>query len=502
MTVRTRIAPSPTGDPHVGTAYMALFNWAFARHHGGQFLVRIEDTDAERSTAESEQAIFAALNWLGLDWDEGPDVGGPNQPYRQSERRETYQAHCQQLLDQGHAFYCFCSRERLDEVRAQQQANKETTRYDGHCLQLSDTEVQAKLAAGESHVVRMRVPEEGDCTFTDRLRGEISIPFSQVDMQVLLKADGMPTYHLAVVVDDHLMGITHVLRGEEWLNSVPKHILLYQYFNWPVPELVHLPLLRNPDQSKLSKRKNPTSVTYYRDEGYLPQALLNYLALMGWSMPDEQEIFSLAEMVAAFDVSRISVRGPVFDQTKLAWMNGQYLRSLSADEFGATVAQWLNRDGRLQALIPLVQERTETLSDLLPQLDYLLGARKPLTPEDFDHKKLERDQVVQIIHHTLSEFDTLRDWQRDTLFNTCQALADVCGFKFREFLFPLFVAISGRGVSLPLFDSMVFLGPDLCRARLRDALEVQGLSGKERKRLDKALVGLRAGLVDRSQPET
>ena len=255
MTVRTRIAPSPTGDPHVGTAYMALFNWAFARQHKGQFVLRIEDTDQARSTPESEQAIFTALQWLGLDWDEGPNVGGAHGPYRQSERKALYTAHIDKLLEQGDAFHCFCSKQRLDEVRAEQQAAKQTTRYDGHCLGLSADEVAKRLAAGESSVVRMRVPESGACTFKDRLRGDITIPYSQVDMQVLLKADGMPTYHLAVVVDDHLMGITHILRGEEWLNSAPKHQLLYQYFDWPMPELIHLPLLRNPDQSKLSKRK-------------------------------------------------------------------------------------------------------------------------------------------------------------------------------------------------------------------------------------------------------
>ena len=487
MTVRTRIAPSPTGDPHVGTAYMALFNWAFARQHDGQFVLRIEDTDQARSTPESEQAIFTALRWLGLDWDEGPNVGGPYGPYRQSERQALYLEHIEKLLEQGDAFHCFCSKQRLDEVRAEQQAAKQTTRYDGHCLGLSADEVAKRLAAGEPSVVRMRVPETGACTFKDRLRGEITIPYSQIDMQVLLKADGMPTYHLAVVVDDHLMGITHILRGEEWLNSVPKHQLLYQYLDWPMPELVHLPLLRNTDQSKLSKRKNPTSVTYYRDQGYLPEALLNYLGLMGWSMPDEQELFTLQQMVQAFDVDRISTSGPIFDQDKLRWMNGQYLRALDAEAYAEKVQEWLLNKDRLRDLIPLVQERAERLSDLLPLVDYLLGNRRALKPEDFAHKKLEREQVVKVIHHTLAMFDRKRSWQRDDLYESIKALAEQCDLKLREFLFPLFIAISGREVSLPLFDSLIFLGPDLSRGRLRDALEVLAISGKERKRLDKAL---------------
>ena len=490
MTVRTRIAPSPTGDPHVGTAYMALFNWVLARQSGGQFLLRIEDTDQARSTQSSEQAIFDALRWLGLDWDEGPDVGGPHGPYRQSERRAIYAEHIQRLLDAGHAFHCFCSKERLDEVRAAQQARKETTRYDGHCLSLTAEEVARRVGAGEEHVVRMRVPDEGECTFTDALRGDVTIPFSQIDMQVLVKSDGMPTYHLAVVVDDHLMGITHILRGEEWLNSVPKHKLLYDYFGWPMPQLVHLPLLRNPDQSKLSKRRNPTSITYYRDEGYLPEALLNYLGMMGWSMPDEREIFSKEEMVAVFDMHRISVGGPIFDQTKLAWLNGQYLRAMSEDEFAGRVSAWLLDEARLRELIPLVHERVERLSDLVPLVDYLVGARKALQPEDFAHKSVDRDTAVRVIHHTLAAFDEMREWQRDAIFDCCQQLAKACGLKFRDFLFPLFVSISGRSVSLPLFDSLVFLGPDLSRARLRDALECFAVSGKERKRLDKSYAAI------------
>ena len=490
MSVRTRIAPSPTGDPHVGTAYMALFNWAFAKHHGGEFILRIEDTDQARSTPESEQSIFTALEWLGLSWDEGPDIGGPHGPYRQSERREQYSVYAQQLIDAGHAFRCFCSKQRLDEVRATQQAAKQTTRYDGHCLSLSADEVATRIASVETHVVRMRVPEEGTCTFIDELRGEVSIPYSQVDMQVLVKADGMPTYHLAVVVDDHLMEITHILRGEEWLSSVPKQKLLYEYFDWTMPTLIHLPLLRNPDKSKLSKRKNPTSVTYYRDEGFLPEALLNYLALMGWSMPDEREIFNKDEMVEAFDASRISVGAPVFDQGKLAWLNGQYLRSLTPQEFTEKTYSWMFNQQRLSQLIPLVQDRAERLSDLVPLVDYLIGARAPLTLESFSHKSLDREAVVKVLHHTSAAFDQLRGWQREDLFTLCQNLADACEMKFRDFLFPLFVATSGRAVSVDLFDSWVFLGPDVSRVRLRDALESLGVSGKERKRLDKSFASV------------
>jgi glutamyl-tRNA synthetase len=480
---------------------MALFNWAFARNQGGEFILRIEDTDQARSTSESEQSIFESLKWLGLDWDEGPDHGGPYGPYRQSERKDIYRTYVQELLDKGHAFYCFCGKERLDQVRTEQQANKETTRYDGLCTHLDQAEVEKKLASGAEHVIRMKVPNEGQCSFTDRLRGEITIPFNQIDMQVLVKADGMPTYHLAVVVDDHLMGITHILRGEEWLNSVPKHQLLYKYFGWPMPELIHLPLLRNPDQSKLSKRKNPTSVTYYRDMGYLPEALVNYLSLMGWSMPNEEEIFSREEMVEAFDVDRMTTGGPIFDQTKLSWLNGQYLRRLDAAEYAQRIQDWMLNSAKLEQLIPMVRERAERLSDLLPLVNYLLGNLPELSEDHFEHKSMERADVLKVLHHTLAAFDEMRDWQRDDLFLLCQGVAQAMELKFRDFLFPLFIATSGRAVSLPLFDSWMFLGADLSRARLRSALELIGASKKERKRLDKEYQAIKA-VIDSARVPT
>jgi len=486
MTVRTRIAPSPTGDPHVGTAYMALFNWVFARSQGGEFILRIEDTDAARSTPESEQLILDSLKWLSIDWDEGPDVGGPHGPYRQSARKHIYQEHPQLLIDSDHAFHCFCTAERLDAMRTAQRAAGENPRYDGQCLNLSADEVHARLGAGDEHVIRMRIPEEGTCTFEDALRGQIEIPYAQVDMQVLIKHDGFPTYHLAVVVDDHLMGITHILRGEEWINSVPKHLLLYRYFGWEPPVLCHLPLLRNPDKSKLSKRKHPTSVNYYRTLGILPEALTNYLGMMGWSMPDEREIFSPREMADDFELERIHLGGPVFDMEKLNWLNGQYLRELPADIFMDRIQEWaLNREN-LAKLVPLLQERTEKFSDLIGQVDYLLGDREPLTPGHFEAGKSDLDVQVQVLDHVSREFDALRHWERDTLFQICQNLAQHLDLKIRDFLFPLFIAISGRTVALPLFDSMIFLGPDITRIRIRDALNTLGVSKKQAKRLERA----------------
>ena len=487
MTVRTRIAPSPTGDPHVGTAYMALFNWAYARHHGGQFVLRIEDTDAARSTPESEAVILDALRWLGLSWDEGPDCGGNSGPYRQSERLTIYRQHVDTLLAQDHAFTCFCSPKRLDEMRAGQRQRGETQRYDGLCVGLPADEVNERIRAGEPCVVRMRVPETGECRFTDELRGEIEIPYQQIDMQVLLKADGYPTYHLAVVVDDHLMEISHVIRGEEWLNSVPKHRLLYEYFGWEMPKLIHMPLLRNPDQSKLSKRKNPTSVNYYRDSGYLPEALLNYLGMMGWSMPDEREVFSIDEMAQALDIERVSLGGPIFDLEKLSWLNGQYIRGLSDADFVARLQAWALNTERLQALVPLLKERTERFSDIAPQADYLLGERRALAATDFAHKTVSAEQTAQILHHYTRFLDEQRDWERDALFHGAQVLADHLQLKLRDCLFPLFIAVSGRTVSLPLFDSMAFLGPDVTRVRCREGMAAVGISKKQQKRLDKAV---------------
>src|SRR5512142_1764426 len=328
MSVRTRIAPSPTGDPHVGTAYVALFNYAFARKHGGQFLLRIEDTDRERSSAASEAMIFEALHWLGLRWDEGPDVGGPHGPYRQSERTAIYREHAAELVRRGAAYPCFCTRERLDALREEQKARKQNFGYDGHCRALPREEAGRRAATGEPHVVRLAMPAEGETVVADLLRGELRFDNAQVDDQVLLKSDGFPTYHLANVVDDHLMGITHVIRAEEWLSSLPKHAILYQGFGWEPPVFCHLPLLRNADRSKISKRKNPVSVNFYKRAGYLPEVMLNFLALMGWSMPDEHEEFTLEEFIDEFTLERISLGGPVFDVEKLRWLNGKYLRRL------------------------------------------------------------------------------------------------------------------------------------------------------------------------------
>lgn len=488
MTVRTRIAPSPTGDPHVGTAYIALFNYCFAKSQGGEFLLRIEDTDQQRSTAASEQAIFDSLRWLGLDWDEGPDVGGPHGPYRQSERSEIYREHCEQLISAGHAFRCYRTPAELDALREARRAAGGHTALKYSDLKLDESEHARREAAGDPCVVRMFVPEDdGRCEIDDMLRGKIELEWGQVDAQILLKSDGLPTYHLANVVDDHLMAITHVLRGEEWINSAPKHKLLYQYFGWEMPVLCHLPLLRNPDKSKLSKRKNPTSINYYKRMGFLPEAMLNYLGRMGWSMPDESEKFSLDAMMAHFDISRVSLGGPIFDVEKLRWLNGLWLREdCSAEQLADRLQDWaLNRD-MLMKMIPHVQSRIEVLSDLAPLAGFFLSGMLPLTPASFAVSNLEEEELLTLLQCAAWRLEALTDWQRDAIFAEIKSLAEGLGIKLKDFMPPLFIAIAGTASSISVVDSMEVLGPDMSRARLRHAVEVLGGVGKKRlKKLEK-----------------
>jgi glutamyl-tRNA synthetase len=488
MTVRTRIAPSPTGDPHVGTAYVALFNMAFAHSHGGEFLLRIEDTDQLRSTPESEKAILDALKWLGLSWDEGPDIGGIKGPYRQSERSGIYRKYADQLIADGHAFRCFCTSERLEQLRAEQLINKQPLGYDGRCANLSQAEIDQRLAAGDPYVVRLRVPREGQCRFQDMLRGEISIDWAQIDMQVLLKADGMPTYHLANVVDDHLMDISHVIRGEEWINSAPKHILLYQYLGWDVPVFCHLPLLRNVDKSKLSKRKNPTSILFYQRMGYLPEAMLNYLGRMGWSMPDEREKFTLDEMLAVFDIQRVSLGGPVFDVEKLDWLNGLWIREeLSDEQLADRLQEWaLNRE-TLLAFLPFAKQRMETLSDIAPLGNYLISGMLPISAEQLRAAGVEEEQLLEVLQYSLWRLESVQNWQRETIFEALKNVSDSMGLKLKPFLAPLFIAIAGSNASISVMDSMNLLGADMSRARLRHAIELLGGVGKKKlKKMEKA----------------
>ena len=482
----TRVAPSPTGDPHVGTAYAALFSYALAKRHGGRFILRIEDTDQTRSTKASEVAILDSLRWLGLQWDEGPDIGGPQAPYYQSERTDIYRAHCNQLIGSGGAYRCFCTTERLAELRTQQRLAKKDFGYDGLCRDLSPQESADRADAGEPHVVRLRMPREGHTVVNDLVRGEVVIDNAQVDDQVLLKSDGFPTYHLANVVDDHLMGVNHVLRGEEWLNSAPKHLVMYDQFGWEPPVLCHLPLLRNPDRSKLSKRKNPTSIKFYRRLGILPSALLNYLAMMGWTMPDGREFFSLEDMVKNFDPTRIALGGPVFDTAKLTWLNGKVIReNMTPEELQATLKEWLINDEFLGRLMPLVQPRLETLSDFIPLSDYMLSGQIETSAEVLVPKKKDEAETLQALIVASTILEEQQNWTADELDPVLRRAAQAFDWELRDFLAPIFGAISGRKVSLPLFDALELLGKDLAVVRLRDARNTLGSLG--RKKQDKLL---------------
>jgi glutamyl-tRNA synthetase len=472
--VRVRIAPSPTGDPHVGTAYIALFNYAFARRHGGKFVLRIEDTDQTRARVDSERMIYEALQWVGLSWDEGPDIGGPYGPYRQSERGAIYAEHAKILLDRGKAYRCFCTAERLAQVRAQQMAEKRPViGYDRHCRTLLPADAEARAKAGETHVVRLAAPTAGTITVKDRLRGEVVFEHTQVDDQVLLKSDGMPTYHLANVVDDHLMEITHVIRAEEWISSTPKHVLLYDAFGWTAPEFVHMPLLRNADKSKISKRKNPVSINYYRDAGILPQALLNFLALMGWSYGDDREKFTVDEMIGAFDLDKVALGGPVFDLAKLTWLNEKYIHELSHEQLADALLSWRMSRDHLVEILRLTRERIKRLDEWVPLTEYFFSGDLDYTPVIGEMKvpEVEPAAVGKALLAFVDRLEARDGWDAKILEEEARAWAEEQKWKSKHAFPVLRLAITARKASPPLFDTMAVLGKELTRRRLRQAAE-------------------------------
>lgn len=481
--VRVRIGPSPTGEPHVGTAYVALFNTALAKKNGGKFILRIEDTDQERSRPEWEREIIAGLRWLGLDWDEGPDKGGPYGPYRQSERSAIYQEHAQILLDRGTAYRCFCTRERLDQVREQQRAAKQNPGYDRHCRELDPAIVQQQLDAKTPYVIRLKMPIEGQTIVPDRLRGDVSFDNTQVDDQVLLKSDGFPTYHLANVVDDHLMEITHVIRAEEWINSTPKHVVLYQAFGWEPPEFYHLPLLRNADKSKISKRKNPVSILDYKQRGFLPEAVLNYLAMLGWNMPEGKEMFSVQEFIDNFSWDRVSLGGPTFDIEKLSWLNGKYYREKLTDgELTQLIRDTLFREEYLAKIVPLIRERIDTLEGFVPATSFFFAGDVPLDPSELKPKKRTYKEVAEIFEILAAEIDKQYDFSPAALETFLRELAEKNGWHTRDFFMAVRVAVTGRAATPPLFDTMSVLGRALVRRRIRGGIDAAKRAAQEEAR--------------------
>lgn len=471
MKVRTRVAPSPTGDPHVGTAYMALFNYCFAKQYNGEFILRIEDTDQNRSTFESEQKIFDSLKWLGLNWTEGPDIGGKFAPYRQSERKHIYPKYAEQLVSENKAFKCFCSSHDLDEMRKAQELKGETQRYDGRCQHLTETEIESNISNNLPFVIRMKVPEEGTCIVNDLLRGEISFPWKQIDMQILLKQDGMPTYFLANVVDDYLMEITHVIRGEEWLPSTPKTILLYDYFGWGKPVFCHMPLLRDINGGKLSKRTNPTSITFYKDKGYQPEALVNYLGRMGWSMPNQEEKFSIDEMINNFDISRVRLGGPVFDIEKLSWLNGLWIREQSDLDFKVNLVNWINSNDKIEKLLPMVKSRVETYDKAIDIIYFIFNSDITYNLELFLDNGFDKEKTISIVKEMLMNLDNLRTWTKDSILDCLKKSANNQEVKFKQIMPLVFLIITGKRNSISVIDSMEIIGADLSRYRFRKSLE-------------------------------
>ena len=491
--VRLRVAPSPTGDPHVGTAYMAMFDLAYARQQNGKFVLRIEDTDRARFQADSEQQIFETLEWLGLTWDEGPDKGGPYAPYRQSERLDTYQPYVQKLLDEGKAYHCYCTSERLAEMREFQQKQKLPTGYDRLCLGKTRQERAALPGFSDRPVVRMLVPDDASLTFTDLIRGEVKAP--RPDDQVIMKADGFPTYHLAVVVDDHEMGITHVVRGEEWISSTPKHILLYQGLGLEPPYFAHMPLLRDEKKAKISKRKSPWArLTWFKEQGYLPEALVNFLALLGYppiieADGSEREVFTFAEFSENFEWSKVNTVGPIFNLDKLNWLNGHYIRELEPRAFAARILPFLVKDGVLpeQPSLPelgrlnLVAELIQTRISLLSEATALVApfyCRDEELPIANDARAQLKDTAPQVLEAAIAALEPISgslgkpdgtgiEWTHDRIEAALRgAIVDGLGIKPKLAFGPLRTAISGQRISPPLFESMEILGKHSTMARL------------------------------------
>ncbi len=480
--VRVRFAPSPTGYLHVGGARTALYNWLFARHHGGTFILRIEDTDRTRYNAEALEDLFESLRWLGLDWDEGPLVGGDYGPYAQSERLEIYQHYARQLVKEGYAYYCYCSPERLARIR-KEHARGQQTGYDRHCRYLTAKQRADYEAQGIVPVVRLKVPLEGQTTFHDVIRGTTTVDNATLDDLVLLKSDGFPTYHLANVVDDHLMEITHIMRGDEWLPSVPRHVLLYQAFGWKIPVYAHLPVILSPTgKGKLSKRHGGVEVRYFREQGYLPEAMINFLARVGWSYDDKTEIFTREELIAHFDLEGVNKSPAAFSYDKLVWMNGVYIRQLADDDLAERLVPFLarglgleeeavRRREELRAIIPLVRERLKTLTDIVDLADFFFTDEITYEPELLIAKKTTAADCALALERSLALLRELPDFSEEALETVLRSLADELGLKAGQLFGVIRVAVTGKRVAPPLFGTLRILGRERVLSRLAKARE-------------------------------
>lgn len=480
--VRVRFAPSPTGYPHVGNIRTALFNWLFARHHGGSFIVRIEDTDVTRKIEGAVEAILNGLRWLGLDWDEGPEVGGEYGPYFQSQRLELYREAAERLVSQDNAYYCYCSPQRLEEMRAEQIRRKQPPGYDRRCRYLGAEERRQREAEGITPVVRFKTPLEGQTKFNDLIWGEVVFDNSTIDDFVLLKSDGYPTYHLANVVDDHLMEISHVLRAEEWLASTPRHLLLYQALGFAPPQFAHLPMILGADRTKLSKRHGAVSITDYYEQGYLPEAMVNFLALLGWSLDDKTEILSRQELINNFSLERVSRTAAIFNQDKLNWMNGVYIRSLSLEDFTQRSLPFLERGlppeverplsiNYVREIMPLIQERTRTLAEVAELAQFFFVSELDYDPTLLIGKNMNRDEAIKALEAGKQKLSGLPEFNTESLEVVLRSLAEELGLKTGQLFGTLRVAVTGRTAAPPLFQTMAVLGRERCLRRIEAALE-------------------------------
>lgn len=485
---RTRFAPSPTGFQHIGGYRTALFSWLLARHTGGQFLLRIEDTDTARTVPGAVEAVIDGFRWLGLEIDEGPEVGGPYGPYFQTQRRDLYLAHAEQLIAGGHAYRCFCSPERLERVREEQRSRGEPPRYDRHCRYLAPKDIAARLAEGQGYTVRLACPTTGKTIVHDALRGDIAFENASLDDRVLLKSDGLPTYHLAHAVDDHLMEITHVLRAEEWIPSAPLHVILYDALGWEPPVFAHVPdVLASQGGKKLSKRFGALPLLEYRERGYLPQAIVNYMALLGWSYDDKSNVLSLEQLIAAFDLDRVGVAPARYDEERLLWFNGYYIRQLSPEELVEQALPFMERSEAAGGLpdsvarpldkayaarvLHLEQERMKTLAEAPAMTSFFFERELRYEPQTLIAKHMDADRTLDGLRRSQATLEALAGWEAAEMETRLRELVAELGLKPVQLFTSLRVAVTGRTVSPPLFETMETLGRDTSMQRITLAIE-------------------------------
>jgi len=482
--VRTRFAPSPTGYLHIGGLRTALYAFLWARHNRGTFILRIEDTDRARLVEGAIEDIMESLKWVGINWDEGPDIGGPYGPYLQSKRLDIYKKHAEELLEKGKAYRCFCSPERLEEIRKAQREKGERIGYDGHCRGLSEEEVRKKIESGEPYVIRLKIEQKGVTAFKDLIRGKIETPNNILDDHILIKSDGYPTYHMANVVDDHLMAITHVIRGEEWISSTPRHIALYRAFGWDPPEFAHVPVILAEGGGKLSKRHGATTVREFRENGYLPEALLNFVALLGWAIDDKTEIIDMETMIKHFDITKVNKSSALFSYNKLDWFNGVYIRNTGDEELLKQIEPFLLKSGLLndeeiksnktylKKIIPLIRERLKNLSQA-PELigfffdrHYRIREEQALIP-----KGLSPEEGIKILEVSKKALEKIDQFNEKNIEESLRKLMSEMGLKPAQIFMPLRVAITGSRISPGLFETISVLGKERTIERIENGIK-------------------------------